>query len=276
VRATRKRRQRTSIDWDHPIRSALEAADPKPAISAARDTKKNYAERLSRELARVMADGLRAKFPDITPDIEGGGQESLVGADRGRKRLDVKAWDKQLGLVLNVSIKTYSFPDWSPSRKRASRYTKNMKRNDFELRAEADVVHRRQPYAVLIAVMFMPIASSRDGNPDAKNDTNKSSFAHSVLTLRGRTGRKDPDDRFDKFERVYIALYEGDGERRGETRFFEVGLRPPRNGAPRSESTLTFQELLDVIYKVVAERNELEPEWDEAELLIDEVLDEGD
>src|SRR5688572_11145747 len=101
--------RRPSVNWDQPILVALEGADPKPRINASAPDKKNYAERLSRHLARVLADGLRAKFPKVTPDSAGGSQESLVGADSGHKKLDVKAWDDQLGLVLSVSIKTYSF-----------------------------------------------------------------------------------------------------------------------------------------------------------------------
>lgn len=270
TRRGRASSHRPSINWERPLSGALDAADPKPPISASAADKKNYAERLSRGLARVLADALRARFPKITPDSEGGSQESPVGADSGKKRLDVKVWDDQLGLVLNVSIKTYSFADWKAKQKTASRYTKNMKRNDFELRAEADVVHRRQPYAVLIALMFMPIASARDGDPKAKSKTDKSSFAHAVLTLRTRTGRLEPEHRFDKFERVFIGLYEPDGNDRGATRFFDVSKAPPRHGPPREETTLSLSELVDVIYEVVTDRNELEPEWDEAELLVEE------
>ena len=270
-----QRGQAVDIDWEAPLGNALEASEPKPALDAPREDKKNYAERLSRNLARVVADGLRAKFPSVTPGAEGRAQEAPVGADRGRKRLDVKVWDDELGLVLSVSIKTYSFQDWDPARKRAGRYTKNIKRNDYELRAEADVVHRRQPYAVLFALMFMPITSCDDGDPTAARDEMKSSFAHAVLTLRQRTGRADADDRrTDLFEKVYIGLYEVDGRRRGAVRFFDVQNAPPRNGRPPAGNTLSFRQLLDEIERVVAARNQTEPVWGEAEVVVDEELDE--
>jgi hypothetical protein len=272
VRRTGKRLPRTiaSIDPNSPLRGALDKAGPKPAPNAARDLKKNYAERLSRNLAILMANGLRQRFPHITPGPHGTDQESVVGGDRGRKRLDVKVWDDELGLVLSISIKTYSFQDWDQKRKRAGRYTKNISRNDLELRGEADTVHRRQPYAVLFGIMFMPINACDDGVRD------KSSFAHAVLTFRKRGGRADPDDkRFDLFERVFIGLYDQDGDTRGHVRFFDVMDHPPRNGRPRADAMLSFAQLLDVVDDEVATRNQTKPIWGEAELVIDEEKAEG-
>ena len=71
--------------------------------------KKNYAQRLSNGLAQVVANALRDDFPDVTPTADGAGQESTVTVDKGQKRLDVKVSDSALGLILSVSIKTYSF-----------------------------------------------------------------------------------------------------------------------------------------------------------------------
>src|SRR5579859_6297412 len=138
-----------AIDPSHPLRSALDAAEPKPDARGEREDKKNYAQRLSNELAQLVADALRDDFPNITPTAGGTGQEAAVGVDRGSKRLDVKATDATLGLILNVSIKTYSFQDYSPSKERLGRWTKNIVRNDHELRGEAMVLHQRQPYSVL-------------------------------------------------------------------------------------------------------------------------------
>ena len=51
-----------------------------------------------------------------------------------------------------MSIKTINFRDAT-----TKRYTKNYTRADGELRAEASDYHERQPYAVMVAVIFLPI-----------------------------------------------------------------------------------------------------------------------
>jgi len=238
-----------SIDWDHPLRTALEAAKPRPAATAAAAEKKNYAERLSRALAETMADALRVKktFRKITP-IGGKGHEVQTKSADGKKKLDVRLVNEELGLVFTVSIKTYSFQDYSPTTKKFGRYQKNIVRNDHELRGEADVIHRRQPYAVMAAVMFMNQGATTDG------DNKHSSFAHAVFTLRKRSGRVEPHDpRPDRFEKVYIGLFDPDGDS-GDVGFFDVQNPPPRNGMPRS--MLTLRELVDELDELVGLRNE--------------------
>jgi hypothetical protein len=99
-------------DNEFPLAKALDAAGEKPAPDGDRGLKKNYAQRLSNQLAQVLADALRPLYPAITPTASGGGQESAIAVGRGQKRLDVAAIDPSLGLVLCVSIKTYSFQDY--------------------------------------------------------------------------------------------------------------------------------------------------------------------
>lgn len=262
-----------------PLRSALDAADPKPDPKASRDVKKNYAQRLSNQLARVVADALRSEFPDVTPTITGAGQEAAVPVDKGQKRLDVKVTDPVLGLILSVSIKTYSFQDYDAGKDRLGRWTKNIVRNDHELRGEAMVLHQRQPYSVLIAVMFEPVETCDDGDPVMKSDVGKSSFAHHVSTLAKRAGRgKRPvygttspawvdygaeDPRYDLFERVFIGLYETSGPDRGSVRFFDVEDRPPRNGRPPADTTRSFDDFVSEVISEVNRRNRFAPSWAE-------------
>lgn len=256
---------------------ALDAAGEKPAPNADRDLKKNYAQRLSNELAQVLADALRPWYPSITPTATGAGQESPIDVAKGRKRLDVKAIDPMLGLVLCVSIKTYSFQDYATRTGRVGRWTKNIVRNDHELRGEAMVLHQRQPYSVLIGVMFEPYATCDDGDPTKPSDAAKSSFAHHVTTLNKRSGRgKRPiigtaetawvdlgadDPRLDLFERVFIGLYSPDGPERGAVRFFDVEKPPPRNGRPTVASTLSFEEFIETVRAEVQRRNQFAPTW---------------
>ncbi len=265
-----------------PLREALDRAEPKPGPRADRDVKKNYAQRLSNALAQTVADELRPAFPRITPTADGLGQESTVPVVRGTKRLDVKVTDATLGLILSVSIKTYSFQDYSPRRDHLGRWTKNIVRNDHELRSEAMVLHQRQPYSVLVALMFEPYEICDDGASGGV-----SSFAHHVTTLSKRTGRgRRPiyggaagayveygaeDSRHDLFERVYIGLYEQYGDVRGAVMFFDVEKSPPRNGRPLQESMLTFEQLTRTIREDVDRRNRTAPSWaDEDEVAADD------
>ncbi|KAA0024570.1 hypothetical protein [Antrihabitans cavernicola] len=258
-----------------PLAKALRLSGSKPPADSDRGEKKNYAQRLSNQLAQTLADALRPNYPDITPTASGAGQEATVDVAKGRKRLDVKAVDPTLGLILCVSIKTYSFQDYSPTSGKLGRWTKNIVRNDHELRGEAMVLHQRQPYSVLVAVMFEPYATCDDGDPSKSSDVGKSSFAHHVTTLSKRSGRgKRPvmgsteklwvdlgaeDTRYDLFEKVYIGLYEPDGA----VRFFDVDEAPPRNGRPAEAQTLSFDDFTAAVHAEVERRNRFAPTWSE-------------
>jgi hypothetical protein len=251
------RRAAPAIDWAYPLRAVLDAVEPKPGPEAPRGDKKNYAENLSRKLATLVAGALRHKYPNITPTVAGHGHEIPTGADHGNKRLDVRVWNERLGLLLDVSIKTYSFQDWRTREHRAYRYTKNIVRNDHELRAEADSVHRRQPYAVLVGIIFMPAEAALDGE-----GTGHSSFAHAVSVFRRRTGRRDgTDPAMHLFERFYVALYESTGEHRGAVTFFDAKQSPPRNGRPPAGLTVDLQGLVDETIEEVDRRNDFSPAW---------------
>ena len=176
-----------------------------------------------------------------------------------------------------MSIKTYSFRDFSPRSGKFGRWTKNIVRNDHELRGEAMVLHQRQPYSVLVAVLFTPFATCEDGDAAKASDIGKSSFAHHVTTLSKRSGRGKravlggsgrmwvdlgaEDTRYDLFEKVFIGLYDTDGV----VRFFDVDESPPRNGRPSVSQTLSFEEFVAVVHGEVTRRNKFAPTWSEPE-----------
>jgi hypothetical protein len=240
-----------------PLFDALRAAGlPKPATltesgSDNRANKKNWAQRFSNALAMIVAEQLRPKYLNarVTPRTDGSGQEYSVGGKVDRKRTDVGIWDDAAGLVAGVSIKTYTFRDTHKATKtkpaRIGRYVRNVKRNDMELRDEADTLHRRQPYAVLTALFFMNEDACWDGV------AGQSSFAHAVFTLRKRTGRAGPDARFDLFEQVFIGLF----DQAGHVRFFDVRQSPRRNQPPKDSDTIGLAEVLDRLDDAVVFRN---------------------
>jgi hypothetical protein len=238
-----------------------------PSVTQA--AKKNFAEKFSRELAKLFASQLRPRFPSarVTPLSDGTGQEFKIGGNLDAKKTDVAVWDDRAGLVLGVSIKTITARD-----AQTRRYTKNVLRNDMELRDEADKLHRRQPWAVLAAVIFIPEDSTWDGrSPGAQ-----SSFAHAVFSFRKRAGRDAAHAvRFDIFEQVYIGLFDHDGR----VGFFDVDEAPPRNQLP--QTLFTLSELLDRLENGVKARHlvggedrfaEDAPDWSPPEAALESAL----
>jgi hypothetical protein len=254
---------------------ALAAAEPRPAdADDDQKGKKNYAERLSNAIAVLIANELRetGEFQGILPNPDGTGRETKTasGARKKLKKTDVRFSTFDTGLELLVSIKTLSFRDRSVRGGETvlGRYTKNMVRNDHELRAEATDLHERHPYAVLVAMLFLPFTAC----DDAAND--KSSFAHAVMTFRARIGRELPSDPHQLFERLFIGLYEHEGERVGEVWFFDVADAPPRRGRPKRRdprkgeprrALLSLDEVIAEIVKTYGIRNRRYIEWADEE-----------
>jgi hypothetical protein len=259
---------------------ALARAKPRPADNAIRKYKKNYAERLSNALAVLIAGKLRVtrQFEGVLPDEEGHGRESrsASGALKKAKKTDVRYATSETGLELLVSIKTLNFRDAKRDKKTKKvvlgRYTKNMVRNDHELRAEAMDHHDRFPYAVLVGLFFLPVEACDDGQND------KSSFAHAVMTLRPRAGRTEPTDHPAKFERLFIGLYRVGGDQ-PDVGLFDVNTAPPRRGRPpwhdevtdeaRGGRLLCLDEVVAEIIREYGIRNRTYIRW------ADEVPNEG-
>jgi hypothetical protein len=243
------KRSRTDVDppdGEALIRDVLAAAAPRPRSSDKVGDKTQYAVRFADRIAERMAADLAPQFPDIDASTK-----RTAGSLRGKKQLDVNFSTPQLGLALGISLKSVHLRDIGG----AERYTHNMKRNEEELRIEAAGYHKRQPFAVMIGVLFLPFDSCEDGKRD-----NPSSFGSWVRHLRPYAGRDESNDDPDKFEKIYIALYEPDGS---DLQFFNVQWNPPKNGRPKS--LRTYAEFLDDVYLAFLERNGTEFVWAEGD-----------
>ena len=246
------------------FRDVLDQVEPRPPDDAGRGEKKNYAENLSNRIAVLFAGSLRKEFPGILPNEDGSGRETKVASGKTKKgkKTDVRFSTHDTGLELLISVKTLSFRDTKKDPTTQAivlgRYTKNMVRNDHELRAEAMDVHERFPYAVLVGVLFLPYRACDDGLED------KSSFAHAIMTLRPRTGRELPTDPQQLFERLFIGLYEHEGVRRGTVSFFDVNTNPPRRGRP-AKGLLSYDEFIADVVKAYGIRNRRYMEWADEE-----------
>jgi hypothetical protein len=255
------------------FKEALNYAGTRPPDNAARKLKKNYSQRLSNAIAALLADKLRATghFRTILPLPDGSGQEtgSASGSTKKLKKTDVRYATPHTGLELLVSIKTLNFRDAEKNDDTGEvtlgRYTKNMVRNDHELRAEAMDHHDRFPYAVLIAVFFIPIDSCDDGT------SSKSSFAHAVMTFRPRSGRADATGPVAKFERLFIGLYDAHDPTGHHVGFFDVLTPPPKRGRPpwpneepdptRGGRLLTLDQVIAEIAREYGIRNRTYIRW---------------
>lgn len=237
------------------LKDVFAKAEPRPLDDGSQSAKKNYAERLSRLLATSFAVRLRADFPGVIPDEDGCRQESLARTGKGFKKLDVNYSTPELGLGLGVSVKTLNFRDGA-----SQRYTKNYTRIDNELRAEAKDYHERQPYAVLVAVVFLPWDACEDARLKGRGEENGvSSFGQAIRVFRFRAGRTSPRDEHELFERVFVGLYRHAGARAGQVGFFDVRRPPPKQGPP--SQLLAFDQLIADIRKTYDNRNAVEFEW---------------
>jgi hypothetical protein len=224
------------------IRLELNHAEPRPANNGSQRDKKNYAERLSRRLATKVANALRPAFPGVLPNKSGKKQESAARTARGLKKLDVNYSTTELGLGLGISIKTISFPDG-----KSGRFTKNYTRVDNELRAEADDYHQRQPWSVLSGIIYLPAACVNDGSV--------SSFGKAVRMFRYRALREKHSDPEDRFERIFIGVYQSTGKQRGDDWYFDVTNNPPKRGRPVAEHRLTFEQMIEETKRTYDLRN---------------------
>jgi hypothetical protein len=196
-------------------------------IEFGRAVKHAYANRLSTCLAQKIADGLRPKFRGILPDEHGHKHESRSGSASGLKKLDVNYSNPQIGLGLGVSLKTLNFRDEG-----TRRFTKNIRRLDGELRAEAQDYHVRQPFAVLAALVFLPDEAAEDSKT-------KSSLRHAWEVFRARSGRKSNINDMSLFERFWLCVYSTTKGSFGVCKCYDVSEEFPLTGVPEQGRTLS-------------------------------------
>lgn len=153
----------------------------------------------------------------------------------GAKKVDVTWATEEAGLILAISIKSINFRD-----SRTKNFQKNLVNRRGDMLMEAVTLHRRFPYAVLGAFFFL--------DKDAENDQTgrrKSTFINAHARLRLFTGRNDPADRDEQFERFYLMLLDVSSTV-AQVRTYEVG---------KPLASLALSDVLDDLLKMTAERN---------------------
>lgn len=234
--------ERVAIEVTSAVRKAGLPEEFLDYVEVGRAQKKNFAQDFSTALAQKVADSLRTRLRGILPAVDGSSTESRGRAAGGLKKLDVNYWPGPQGLGLSVSIKTLNFRDSG-----SQRYTKNMRRIDGELRAEASDLHRFSPYAVLAAIILLP----EDAAEDAR--THRSSLKHAFDVFRRRGGRSSHTDDPSTFELLFVGVYSTTADSFGRVRLFTHSADAPDSGLPADE--LTFSQVLRMIEAAHAVRS---------------------
>jgi hypothetical protein len=187
--------------------AAITDAGPKPADSAPQASKKNWSQRLSDLLALAIAEdlrgrGLKGTMPNRptalglkTKLIPKGSERRLAGGV-GAKKVDVTWATEESGLLLACSVKTIMFRD-----KQSQAFQKNLVNRRGDLLVEALTLHKRFPYAVVTAFLFIDVGAATDQTP-----RRRSTFVNAFPRLRLFTRRPDPSGREEQFERFYLIL----------------------------------------------------------------------
>lgn len=233
-----------------PIEKAIDAAlcslPPKPADTASSDTKKAYSEAMSAAIAVTIGAELRRRGckearPAEPGELGGSGAERRMAGGIGAKKVDVTWATEESGLLLGISIKTINFRDV-----RTRNFQKNLTNRRGDMLIEAVTLHRRFPYAVLAGLFFLDAGAEtdhlrQDGNAPRRRPT----FINAHQRLKLFTGRRDPHDRDEQFERFYLILVEATPTA-SSIRAFAVG---------DPDTEIPINHLLDELMALVAERN---------------------
>jgi hypothetical protein len=186
---------------DDSLALAVLGCGPKPPDAAPQALKKNYNEKVSAAIALALAGELRSRgMPEARPDPSARGGQS--GAERrlaggiGAKKVDVSWATEESGLILAASVKTILFRD-----QKTQNFQKNLTNRRADLLNEAVTLHRRFPYAVLSAFLFLDSGAQFDGT-----SRRRSTFENTGPRLRLFTGRVDPAGRDEQYEKFYVLL----------------------------------------------------------------------
>lgn len=186
---------------DDLLTGAIRAAGPKPPDDAPQAQKNPWGNKISNALALAIAHELRARGMEGARPGEPG-EMGLSGAERrlagglGAKKVDVTWATEESGLMLACSVKTIMFRDGV-----GGHFQKNLTNRRGDLLFESTTLHRRFPFAVVAGFFFFDIGAASDYTP-RRNST----FENVFPRFRLFTGRADPADRDEQFERLYVLL----------------------------------------------------------------------
>jgi hypothetical protein len=217
-----------------PLKEAIFKAGPRPEDDAPQAAKKNYAERLSNEVALTIAEVLRNKgFKNCCPDPLTGGREKQFPGGLGAKKVDVSFSNDTAGLLLGISIKSINFADG-----KTGNYRKNLTNRRGDMMFEATTLHMRFPYAVLGGLILLHEGALSDTTGKARTTFQRTHYIY--RTFNHRASHTDAPE---KFEHLAIAIYRDDP--------VTVDIYPLGD----ETHTISLDEFLDSLGNSLAERN---------------------
>lgn len=186
---------------DKLLSGGLQTLGQKPPDTAKREAKQNYSQRVSEVFAQALAEelrqrGLKTARPAPPGVVGASGAERRMAGGIGPKRVDVSWATEESGLLLAISVKTINFRDNT-----SKNFQKNLMNRRTDMLYESVTLHRRFPFAVLAGFLVFDHQAAHD-----QTATRRSTFenAHSRLALF--TGREDPADRDEQYERLDVVL----------------------------------------------------------------------
>jgi hypothetical protein len=220
---------------DELLRNALEDLPEKPPPTAKASEKKRFSELISQAVALAFAEELRYRNlvgarPTGPGDADQSGAERRMAGGIGAKKVDVTWSTEECGLLLAISIKTINAPP----------FQKNLTNRRGDMLFESVTLHRRFPYAVLAGFLFLD-----KGAADDATKRRRSTFVNAHRLLWLFSGRDDPADRDEQYEKLYIILLDANK--------FDPKVRTYAVGD--SENTIQLGDVFDELIAKVATRN---------------------
>jgi hypothetical protein len=210
---------------------AIRTAGPIPADTATRDTKKAYAERLSKALAEEIAAGMReVGFSQTKPQRGQPGEKEFHGG-LGSKKVDVSYSDERHGLIQAVSVKSICFPPFG----------KNLKNRFGDLCTEAITLHMRFPYASVCMFFAFPVTADEDKT----ERRTRSTFRRAMKLLSTVGGRNGYMDAGEKFENITLMLFKP-LVKAGDTGGFKLFDAMTEKGLTEKEYFIRLRDLHDL------------------------------
>jgi len=201
------------------------ASGDRPGLDEGQNATRHYSETFSREAAlwlRNLSEFHNLGSVTLLPEAK---VDTIYGINNRGKSLDVAALDDRGYLVSNLSIKSFHFKD-----RRTNNYRKNFTGRFYELLGETFDLYQSYKYAMMSAIIIMPVDSTEDSNP--------SSFALAVKQYSKIL--RDRNTYVLGFDFVHIALYDKNG-----INFFDARKIPAAHGMPKSNTLLETHELFE-------------------------------
>jgi hypothetical protein len=177
---------------------ALDGLDSKESYEA---RKQAYSQDMSAAAALALSEaarqrGMREALPRPPGSSGPAGAERRMAGGIGAKKVDVTWATEECGLIFSASVKTINWRDG-----KSGNFQKNLTNRRGDMLFEAVTLHRRFPYAVVLGFLFLD-EGARVDDTGQRNST----FHNAHQRLKLFTGRDDPGDREEQFERLFILL----------------------------------------------------------------------